>query len=98
MRDFVGEQYVSAEDPDAAARRSRAAREASEQLVLEGTRVRYVHSIFIPDDETCLHLYQAESIEAVHNAARRASLRLERVAEAIVDVGALDDPPGGEAV
>ncbi len=99
MRDFVGEQYLSAGDPGAAAFRARAAREASEQLILEGTRIRYVRSIFIPEDETCLHQYRAESVEAVRTAAARASLRLERVAEAIVDAGSLDDrPPRGEAV
>ena len=99
MRDFVAEQYLSASDPDAAARGARAAREASEQLILEGTQVRYVRSIFIPDDETCIHLYRAGSVEAVHAAAARASLRLERVADAIIDVGTSDDrPPRGEAV
>src|SRR5579859_8260517 len=87
MRDFVGEQYLSAGDTDVAARRARAARDACEQLVMAGTRVRYVRSIFIPEDETCLHLYRAESIEAVRTAAAQASLALERVTEAIVDEG-----------
>lgn len=99
MRDFVGEQYLSAGDTDVAARRARAARDACEQLIMEGTRVRYVRSIFIPEDETCLHLYRAESIEAVRTAAAQASLRLERVTEAIIDEGTSDDrPPRGEAV
>jgi hypothetical protein len=93
MRNFVGEQYLSARDPGAVARRARAALEASEQLILEGTRVRYLRSIFIPDDETCIHLYRADSVEAVQAAAARASLRLERVAEAIVEAGTSDDRP-----
>jgi hypothetical protein len=93
VKAFVAEQYLSAVDAGAAARRARAAREASEQLILEGTQVRYVRSIFIPEDETCLHLYQAESVEAVRTAAARASLRLERVTEAIIDVGVSHDRP-----
>ncbi len=95
MRDFVGEQYNSAGDPESAARRARAARQASEELSVEGIRVLYVRSIFIPADETCMHLYRADSVDA---AAARASLRLERVAEVIIDVGTTnDDTPRGEA-
>lgn len=95
----MAEQYLSAVDGCAAACRARAARQASEQLSLEGTLVRYVRSIFIPEDETCLHLYQAESVEAVRTAASRASLRLERVTEAILDAGVSSDrAPRGEAV
>lgn len=91
MRDFVGEQYLSAGDPDSAAQLACAARRASEELSSEGTPVLYIRSIFIPVDETCIHLYRADSAEAVHAAAARASLQLERVAEAIIDVGASSD-------
>jgi hypothetical protein len=96
MRDFVGEQYLSAGDPQAAERSARAARNATEQLTVEGTRVRYVRSIFVPEDETCMHMYRADSVEAVHAAATRASLRLDRIAEAIVDTGiSVDDRQRG---
>lgn len=95
MRDYLGEQYLSAGDRDAAARRARAAREATEQLTLEGTRVLYMRSIFVPEDETCLHMYRADCVEAVQAAAARASLRLDRIAEATIDAGMSDDfqPP-----
>ena len=83
MREFVAEQYLPAGAATAAARGARAARRAAEQVTREGTRVQLVHAIFIPEDETCLHLYRADSIEAVRVAAKRASLRLERVAEAV---------------
>ena len=65
-----------------------AARAAADQLRREGTRVHYVRSILIPEDETCIHLYRAESIEAVRAAAARASLHLDRLTEAISDTGA----------
>lgn len=83
MREFVAEQYLAAAGRAEAAVRADAARRAAEQLSGEGTPVEFVRSIFIPEDETCLHLYRAGSIEAVRAAAARASLRLDRVAEAV---------------
>jgi hypothetical protein len=83
MQEFVAEQYLPADGAGAAARGARAARRAAEQMTREGTRVQFVRSIFIPEDETCIHLYRAVSIEAVRAAATRASLRLERVAAAV---------------
>jgi len=100
MREFVAEQYLPAADAGVAAQRADAARRAAEQLTREGTQVQFVHSIFIPDDETCIYLYRAESIETVELAAARASLQLDRLAEAIpagrdeqrVDAAALPAP------
>ena len=40
----------------------------------EGTPVRFVRSIFVPEDDTCFFLYQAQTPEIVHEAARRADL------------------------
>jgi hypothetical protein len=77
---------------------ARAAREATEQLTLEGTPVCYVRSILVPEDETCFHFYLAESAEAVQAAAARASLPLDRIAEAIIDTGiSHHDQQWGEA-
>jgi Protein of unknown function (DUF4242) len=87
MRDYVGEQYLSAVDSEAVVRGARAAREATEQLRLEGIPVCYERSTFAPEDETCLHLYRADSLEAVQAAAARASLPLDRIADAIIDAG-----------
>jgi Protein of unknown function (DUF4242) len=83
MREFVAEQYLPATAASASVTLAGVARRAAEQLACEGTQVRFVRSIFIPQDETCLHFYLAESAEAVQVAAARASLRLERVAEAV---------------
>lgn len=92
MRDFVGEQYLPALEGELAARWAADAREAAEQLTREGTAVDYVRWIFIPEDETCIHLYRAESIEAVRAAAARASLRLDRLAQALGEGGDADRP------
>lgn len=46
--------------------------------------VRFVRSIFVPEDETCFYLFEAPSVEAVREAAHRAGLQVERVSEATV--------------
>ncbi len=88
MREFVAEHYLPADGGSAAKRCARAARRAAEQLSREGTEIEFVRSIFVPEDETCIHHYRADSIEAVRVAATRASQQLERIAEAVVCVPA----------
>jgi Protein of unknown function (DUF4242) len=85
VAEFVLEFYVSRTDTDAVARGAKNVRKAAEQLTQEGKPVEYVHSIFIPEDETCFHVYEAVSADAVREAARRAALPFDRVAEAVVD-------------
>jgi hypothetical protein len=45
--------------------------------------VRFVRSVFIPEDEICLCVYQAASAEDVREVARRAGLQFERIAAAV---------------
>jgi uncharacterized protein DUF4242 len=45
--------------------------------------VRYLRSIVIPGDETCLHLVAADSVEQVARAFERAGLQADRIVEAI---------------
>lgn len=52
----------------------------------EGIPIRFLRSIFVPEDEACFHLYEAGSLEAVRTAARRAELPFERIAETVADV------------
>ena len=68
MREFVAEQYVSRTDGEAAERGANAARVLAEQLTREGTPVEFVRSIFIPEDETCIYIYKADSIETLRAA------------------------------
>jgi Nickel responsive protein SCO4226-like len=88
MREFVAEQYLAAGRAAGAVADAGAARRAAEELTSEGTPVEFERSIFISEDETCLHLYRAESIDAVRAAAARASLTVERIVEAVSDAGA----------
>ena len=61
------------------------ARRAAQELTDKGTPVRYLSSIFVPEDETCFFLYEAATAEAVREAARRASLAFERISEAVAE-------------
>ncbi len=87
MREFVAEHYLSGTDAAAAERSAGAARLAAERLTSEGTAVEFVRSIFIPEDETCMYIYRAASIDAVRAAAARSSLRFERISEAVTEIG-----------
>lgn len=72
MPEYVVELYTAA-DPDSA---------ALAQLG-EGTAVRYLRSILIPGDETCLHLVEADSAEHVAEAFEQAGLAADRIVEAV---------------
>jgi Nickel responsive protein SCO4226-like len=85
MAQFLVELYVSRTDPEAVDRRSRRARSSAETLTSEGTPVRFLRSIFVPEDETCFLLYEAGSADVVQEAARRADLCFERIAPAVTE-------------
>jgi|SRR5438105_1208466 len=85
MAEFLVELYLSRSDEAAVQRDAERARLAAEQVNGEGMPVRYVRSIFVPDDETCFLLYEAGSAEAVREAATRAALPFERVSETVAD-------------
>lgn len=61
------------------------ARIAADELSREGASVRYLRPLFLPEEETCFHLYEAASLDLVHEAARRAELPLDRIIEAITE-------------
>jgi hypothetical protein len=82
MADFLVELYVARTNGEAAERCAARARAAAQALSRGGTSVRYVSSIFVPEDETCFLLFEAESAAAVEAAVRRAQLAFERVSEA----------------
>jgi hypothetical protein len=80
---YLVEAYVPhsrAQDARAAACRARV---AAEELSCEGTPVRYVRTTFLPDDETCFHVFEAAAEEAVREICRRAGIDSARIVPAV---------------
>lgn len=86
MPEYLLELYVSREDGRVAAGGGAAARAAAEELTRGGTPVHYRRLIFVPSEETCFVLFEAESADAVREAARRADLPCERVNVVLTDL------------
>jgi len=80
---YLVEAYVPrsrAQDARAAGGRARL---VAERLSREGTLVRYVRTTFLPDDETCFHVFEAASEEAVREVCGRARIGSARIAPAV---------------
>jgi hypothetical protein len=45
--------------------------------------VRYLHTTFLPGEQTLLHVFEAASPDVLHRAAGRAELSYERIVEAV---------------
>jgi hypothetical protein len=58
------------------------ARRAADHLTEAGADVEYVRAIFVPEDELCLHLLDADSVEAATDLVRRAGISPARVVRA----------------
>lgn len=82
MTAYLLELYVAKANEDKLAGGADRARAAAAAVTREGSRVTYLRSIFVPEDETWLLLYEADSAAAVREAAARAGLSFERIAEA----------------
>jgi len=85
MVQYLVELYVSRGESAAVHAGVTRALVAAAELTGEGTPVRYVRSIFVPEDETCFVLFEAESAHAVREAARRAEIVFERIAVAVTE-------------
>ncbi len=85
MAEFLIELYVPRAEAASVERCAERARRAARELTREGTHVRYLRAIFVPEDETCFYLYEAATSAAVGEAARRAGLQFERVTETVGD-------------
>jgi hypothetical protein len=55
---------------------------AADHLTRQGSPVRLLCSVFVPEDETGLYLFEAQSPEVVVEVAARCGLRFERIVEA----------------
>ena len=59
------------------------ARRAAEALSADSVSIRYVRTTYLDEDDTCFHLFEAESAQEVAAAAHRAGLAGARITPAI---------------
>jgi hypothetical protein len=83
VTEYLLELYVARADAVAIDQDAERVRLAAEDHTRRGTPVRYLRSIFVPDDETCFLIFEAGSADAVRAVAEQASLSFEHVATAI---------------
>ena len=83
MPSYLVETYVPRSRAVEARAAGRRARAVAEELSREGTPVGYIRTTFLPDDETCFHLFEAVSARAVEEVSRRAKLGRARIVPAI---------------
>jgi hypothetical protein len=82
MPNYLVELYRSTADAEPLRGAADRLAETARQVSAEGAAVRYVDTIFLPTDETCLHLFEAGSEADVRIVARRAGLEVDRVVPA----------------
>lgn len=83
MSRYLVETHIPRARAQEARAAGRRAGDVAEQLVREGVAVSYVRTTFLPDDETCFHVFEAASVEAVGEACRRAGVRSPRIVVAV---------------
>ncbi len=83
MTEYVVELYLARLDAECLDIAADQARTAAEELSAEGINIRYTASIFVPEDETCFHVYEAGSVDEVREASRRAGISVTRIVEAV---------------
>jgi hypothetical protein len=85
MPEYLAELYLPRSDGAGLTAEVERARRAAEELRTQGVEVRYLHAVFVPEEETCFLLYHAASEDAVRQAAHRAVLTVEHVSEVLTE-------------
>jgi hypothetical protein len=80
---YLAELYLPRGDEAALADAAMRAGAACKALASEGRNVGYLQTIFVPQDEICFHLYEAQAADDVGEASRRAEIAYERIVRAI---------------
>jgi hypothetical protein len=83
MTRFLVEAYLPQQRATELPTLVRRLRAVAGELSSDGTPVRHLRSTFVPEDETCFHLFEGASAEAVREAGRRAALGFDRIMVAI---------------
>jgi muconolactone delta-isomerase len=80
---YLVETYIPATRAHDARVAGQRARAAARELTREGVLIRYIRTTLLPGDETCFHLFEAVSHEAVAEACRLAGLEAPRIVPAV---------------
>ena len=83
MPSYLVETFLARGNPGECRERWRRATSAAEELTREGTRVRFDHTIYVPEDEICFFVVEAPTSCDAVRAAERAQLEPFRVVEAV---------------
>lgn len=79
---FLAELYLPSTDVQGHRTASRKAERAAAELARGGADIRYVRSVFVPGDEMCLLLFEADSEQTVALVGATAGLSFDRVVAA----------------
>jgi hypothetical protein len=81
MKTFLVELHLPAGDATALAAAGERARSAAEELTREGSPVRWVRSVYVPEDGSCFVVMEGASLAAIGEAGRRAELDCQQITE-----------------
>ena len=93
MAEFLLEAFVPRSDPAVAERAALEAEAAADGVRAAGGTIRYVRSIFVPEDETCFLLFEADAKDDVAEVARQAGLPVDRIVMAVTSSQVQEAPP-----
>jgi hypothetical protein len=83
MAVYMVERELPGITPEQLARAQRAAIATSRRFTDQGTPVRYIRSTFVPDDSTCMCLFEAPTRQMVREVNDVAKLPFTRIIEAL---------------
>lgn len=89
MTTYLVEAYVTKLDEFSMRSLAAEVRTTAAAVTRNGTPVRYLGSIFVPEDETCFHLLEAASADVIRQARRGGSFAFERIVEVVESRSAL---------
>jgi hypothetical protein len=84
---YLAELYESRHRPERLSAESARIADAVADATASGTRIRYLHSVLVPADETVFHIFEADGPDAVEAVLRAAGLEAERICAAVTTAG-----------
>jgi len=82
MEEFAIELFVPRREGDTVAAQADRLAALAANLREEGTKVRYLRTLHLPQDETCFFVFEADSLTSMRRLKARARLAHARLASA----------------